>query len=134
MEGAVVAVRDAHPAWGARKIAAVIARDGGSPPAPSTVHAILQRHGRIASPAVGTGARLRFEKEAPNQLWQMDFKGWLRLTGGEPLHPLTVIDDHSRFALCLDACPDQRRGTVTQSLERVFRRYGLPQAFFVDRG
>jgi transposase InsO family protein len=134
MEKAVLAVRDAHPAWGARKIAAVITRTGGSPPAVSTIHTILQRHGRIIPPAGGAKAKLRFEKEAPNQLWQMDFKGWSRLTSGEPLHPLTVVDDHSRFALCLDACADQKRQTVTRSLERVFRTYGLPQAFFVDNG
>ena len=134
MEEEVLAVRDAHPAWGARKIAAVIARNGGSPPAPSTIHAILTRHGRIAPPAGGPRAELRFEKAAPNQLWQMDFKGWSRLSSGQALHPLTVVDDHSRFALCLDACADETRQTVIASLERVFGTYGLPQAFFVDNG
>jgi len=135
MEHAILGVRDAHPAWGARKIAAVIARTGDvPPPALSTIHAILKRHGRIVEPAGGPRATLRFEREAPNQLWQMDFKGWSRLTSGEALHPLTVIDDHSRFALCLDACADQKRQTVKHSLERAFRTYGLPQAFFVDNG
>lgn len=134
MESAVLAVRDAHPAWGARKIAAVIARDGEAAPAMSTIHSILKRHGRIVPPEGGPRAKLRFEKAAPNQLWQMDFKGWSRLTNGEPLHPLTVVDDHSRFALCLDACANQRRQTVIASLERVFLTYGLPQAFFVDNG
>lgn len=133
-EKTVLAVRDAHPAWGARKIAAVIRRDGSPPPAVSTIHAILQRHGRIAALPGGPHARLRFEREAPNQLWQMDFKGWSRLSNGDQLHPLTIVDDHSRFALCLDACADQRRTTVTHSLERVFRTYGLPQSFFVDNG
>jgi transposase InsO family protein len=134
VESAVLAVRDSHPAWGARKIAAVIRRDGGSCPAVSTIHAILQRRDRVAAKTGGAQARLRFEKEAPNQLWQMDFKGWSRLTNGDLLHPLTIVDDHSRFALCLDACADQRQTTVKRSLERVFRTYGLPQAFFVDNG
>ena len=67
MEEEVLAVRDAHPAWGARKIAAVIARNGGSPPAPSTIHAILTRHGRIAPPAGGPRAELRFEREGSSQ-------------------------------------------------------------------
>jgi putative transposase len=134
MESAILAVRDAHPAWGARKIAAVIARTGKTPPAMSTIQTILARHGRIVAPEGGARAKLRFEKEAPNQLWQMDFKGWSRLTSGEALHPLTVIDDHSRFALILDACADQTRQTVIASLERAFATYGLPQAFFVDNG
>lgn len=134
VEKAVLGVRQAHPAWGARKIAAVIAREGGSPPAVSTIHSILQRHGCIAAVSGGPHARLRFEKDAPNQLWQMDFKGWSRLDSGDLLHPLTIVDDHSRFALCLEACGDQKRTTVTRSLERVFHVYGLPQAFFVDNG
>ena len=76
----------------------------------------------------------RFEKEAPNLLWQMDFKGHLRLSGGGACHPLTVVDDHSRYALCLAACADERGETVRGRLEGTFRHYGLPAAFFVDNG
>jgi len=47
IEERILAVRDAHPAWGARKIACCLERDGLACPAPSTVHAILRRHGRI---------------------------------------------------------------------------------------
>jgi hypothetical protein len=38
----------------------------------------------------------RFEQEAPNDLWQMDFKGPLA-TRAAPCHALTILDDHSRF-------------------------------------
>ncbi len=133
-EAAVLAVRDAHPAWGARKIVAVLEREGLEGPARSTVHAILARHGRIVPPPGGARADLRFEKDEPNQLWQMDFKGWSRLGDGQRLHPLTVIDDHSRYALCLAACADETGNTVKTRLEEVFRRYGLPQALFTDNG
>jgi transposase InsO family protein len=112
----------------------LLQRDGIPPPAISTIHAILSRHGRVVQPAGGPPAHLRFEREAPNSLWQMDFKGWVRLADATLCHPLTVIDDHSRFSLCLDACADQRGGTVQSRLEKTFRRYGLPDAFFVDNG
>jgi transposase InsO family protein len=134
MEAAVLVVRDQHPAWGARKIAAVLAREEGTVPAASTIHAILTRHGRITPPQGGADARLRFEREEPNSLWQMDFKGWSRLGNGERLHPLTIIDDHSRFALCIAACPDETGTTVKRQLEQVFRHYGLPLAFYADNG
>lgn len=134
IEGAVLRVRDAHPAWGARKIGRVLEREGIVPPAVSTIHQILHRHGRIVPPPGGDVARLRFEKEAPNLLWQMDFKGWVRLGDGTPCHPLTVIDDHARFALCLSACANQTGATVRSRLENTFRVYGLPDAFFVDNG
>ena len=131
----VLKVRDAHPAWGARKIARCLEREGFDPPAASTVHAILVRHGRIAAPS-GTGGQAyqRFEKEAPNHLWQMDFKGWVTLVNGMRCHPLTMVDDHSRYALCLAACANQQSATVQDRLEATFRRYGLPNAVFVDNG
>jgi transposase InsO family protein len=134
-EALVVSVRDAHPAWGARKIAHRLAREGHDVPAISTVHAILRRNGRVAPPAGRPGQPYqRFEKETPNELWQMDFKGHMPLGDGASCHPLTMIDDHSRFALGLSACADEQGATVKRHLETAFRRYGLPEAIYVDNG
>jgi transposase InsO family protein len=134
VEAAIVAIRDADPAWGARKIACCLNRDGVKPPAVSTVHAVLRRHGRI-HPSQGRGAAdQRFEKEAANLLWQMDFNGWIRLANGERCHPLIIIDDHSRFAPCLKACANQQGPTVQGHLKTTFERYGLPEETFVDNG
>lgn len=133
-EARILAIRDAHPAWGARKIARCLQRSGDASPALSTIHQILQRRGRIVPPEGGERAHLRFEMAAPNRLWQMDFKGWIRLGDDSRCHPLTVLDDHSRYDLCLQACADQRGNTVRERLELIFRRYGLPDAIFVDNG
>jgi putative transposase len=133
-EARVLAVRDDHPAWGARKIVRCLERDGGEPPARSTVHEILRRHDRIRPPPGGLVASQRFEKEAPNLLWQMDFKGWVPLAGQGRCHPLTIVDDHSRYAVCLAACGNEQSGTVQSHLETTFRHHGLPEALFVDNG
>jgi transposase InsO family protein len=134
-EARVLRVRDAHPAWGPRKIVRCLERDGFVAPAASTVYTILKRHGRVTV-ADGPAGKpwQRFEKEAPNQLLQMDFKGWIRLADGMPCHPLTVVDDHSRYALCLSACANEQSATVQGQLQATFRRYGLPDAMFVDNG
>src|SRR5262245_28004905 len=50
------------------------------------------------------------------------------------LHPLTVLDDHSRFAVVLAACADERTETVRTQLIAAFRRYGLPEAIITDNG
>ena len=134
IEERILAVRDAHPAWGARKIARCLGRDGVACPVPSTVHEVLRRHGRIVAAPGGPAATRRFEMSAPNQLWQMDFKGHVALADGNRCHPLTVIDDHSRYDLCLEACANEQGSTVQGRLEHTFRRYGLPEAFFVDNG
>ncbi|HYF08280.1 MAG TPA: IS481 family transposase [Acetobacteraceae bacterium] len=134
-EAAVLEVRGEHPAWGGRKIAALLRRRGLAAPAPSTVTAILRRHGVVlggqgaGAPAVG-----RFEHERPNDLWQMDFKGHVALACGARCHPLTVLDDHSRFSLVTAACGDEREETVKGHLRAAFERYGLPWRLVCDNG
>ena len=134
-EAAVLAIRTEHPAWGGRKIAARLRALGfDNLPAPSTITAILDRHGMLG-PGMRNGQDkfMRFEHERPNDLWQMDFKGHFALQAGR-CHPLTVLDDHSRFNLSLSACGDQRGETVQNRLVPVFERYGLPETILVDNG
>jgi transposase InsO family protein len=135
LEQAVLAVRDAHPAWGGRKISAYLHAQGTSAvPSPSTITAILHRHERV-NPATTRQHRpwQRFEQDAPNRLWQMDFKGHFAIAHGR-CHPLTVLDDHSRFALCLRACADEQGATVKRALTDTFRHYGLPERLLMDNG
>ena len=133
LETAVLEIRDAHPVWGARKIRRCLEHRHKSVPAASTVHAILARHDRIPAP-LQPPQFTRFEHPAPNDVWQMDFKGRFPLGDRQMCHPLTMVDDHSRYALCLQACSNEQAETVQQHLERTFRRYGLPEAFLVDNG
>jgi len=135
IEELVLKVRDAHQPWGGRKLRAWLSARGHEVlPSPSTITAILRRHGRI-DPSEGAKHRAwqRFEHPEPNQLWQMDFKGHFAVTEGR-CHPLTVLDDHSRFSLGLEACGDQRAKTVGERLTNIFRRYGLPERMVMDNG
>ena len=131
----MLAVRSEHPAWGGRKIARRL-KDLGheAVPAPSTVTAILKRHGvELGAYGGGQSAFTRFERARPNELWQMDFKGHVALHAGR-LHPLTVLDDHSRFSVVLAACANEQTETVRQQLIIAFRRYGLPGRLITDNG
>jgi transposase InsO family protein len=135
MEEKVLALRDDH-GWGGRKISRRLRDLGveGVPPA-STVTEILRRHGRL-DPRESEKHRAwqRFEAQAPNDLWQMDFKGHFPLVSGARCHPLTVLDDHSRFCLGLRACGDEQGATVQEHLRSLFRGYGLPLRLLVDNG
>jgi transposase InsO family protein len=135
MEEAVWAVRQEHNTWGGRKIKARLQTLGWPHvPAASTITEILRRHGCLdLEESQKHRAWNRFEAEAPNRLWQMDFKGHFEAAEGR-CHPLTVLDDHSRYALCLQACPDEKGITVRQYLILVFRRYGVPEKILVDNG
>jgi transposase InsO family protein len=136
MEAEVLELRDRHPAWGGRKLRArLVALGRRAVPAASTITAILHRHGRIEQEESLKRAPVqRFEREAPNELWQMDFKGDFRTVDGRRCHPLTITDDHSRYSLGLQACLNQRSETVQESLRGVFRRYGLPWSMLTDNG
>ncbi len=124
LEAAVLEVRRENPVWGGRKISATLVRQGVKPPSPSTITAILRRN-EVPLVAPGQKAWKRFEHAEPNVLWQMDFKGEVAMRRGQ-LHPLTIVDDHSRYSVGLQAADNQRHETVQDALQAAFERYGLP--------
>lgn len=138
LEDAVLALHGAYPSWGARKLQRLLPAELPVPH-PSTIAAILRRHGCPLLPALENqqkAALTRFEHEIPNALWQMDFKGHFALLDSRAgrCHPLTLLDDHSRYALCLQACGNELGATVQGHLIEVFRRYGLPGRITADNG
>lgn len=135
IEAEVLRIRaQSNNAWGGRKIARVLSRDTDHVPAASTITEILRRNGKLEQAgSEHPGPYRRFEHEAPNDLWQMDFKGHFAIGRGR-CHPLTILDDHSRYALGLEACADEQAKTVRQRLATIFRHYGLPLAMLMDNG
>ncbi len=135
MEEVITKLRGKHPAWGGRKLERRLLDLGltGVPRA-STITAILRRHDLLdPGESAKHKAFRRFERAAPNELWQMDFKGDFKLSQGR-CYPLTILDDHSRFAIALQACGRITK-TVTQTeLIKIFRRYGLPDRITCDNG
>ena len=135
MEGLVLGLRERHPAWGGRKLRRRLLDLGhNGVPSASTITAILRRHGRMDPQEAARHAPWqRFERAEPNELWQMDFKGHFALDRGR-CHPLTVLDHCSRFALGLEALPDEAAAGVQNRLVALFRRHGLPRAMLADNG
>lgn len=136
VESEVVALRREHPTWGGRKLKRVLESRGvENVPSASSITRVLHRHGLI-SPLESEKHRnfKRFEMEAPNDLWQIDFKGDFALAGGGRCYPLTLLDDCSRYSLGVFACDNQRGTTVKDHFRSVFFRYGIPRAIYVDNG
>lgn len=136
LEELILSVRINHPTWGPRKILRHLADKGNDGlPAPSTVASILKRNGFVSPEQSNSHTPLkRFERDSPNDLWQMDFKGHFGMCDGNRCHPLTIKDDHSRNLLCLDAYGNEQWVGVKGSLDRVFREYGLPNSILCDNG
>jgi len=135
MEALILNCREAHRAYGGRKIRRVLLREGNRKvPSASTITEILRRQGKVdADESVKHQPMTRYEYEEPNGLWQMDFKGHFETPEGR-CNPLTILDDHSRFLVGLFACENQKGITVQRCLVEVFRRYGMPERILVDNG
>jgi len=135
VEELILGLRKKHPAWGGRKLKRWLEdHKHTGVPQPSTITEILRRAGRI-DPAESEkrGPCQRFEYENPNDLWQMDFKGHFPTEAGR-CHPLTSLDDNSRYALILDACSNEQGETVKICLINTFEIYGLPLRMLMDNG
>lgn len=131
----ILKTRDLFPAWGARKLRAYLANEGfENLPSESTFNRTLKRHHRIdQDDSAKRKPCIRFERSKPMELLQMDFKGHFSMENGR-CHPLTVIDDHSRFALVLKACLGETGELVKAALTEAFQEYGLPDAMTMDNG
>jgi transposase InsO family protein len=131
LEAAVLAVRDQY-GWGPRKIHAYLTNNRQPAPPIRTIADILRRHQRINSAAIPRPTDYqRFERPAPNELWQLDFKGWIEIAR-QKVSPLTILDDHSRFLLALRPCTDLTMRTAWDVLWGALGEYGLPEAVLCD--
>lgn len=100
---------------------------------PLTVHRVLKRNGFVKPRIKNNPATKHFEREKPNQLWQMDFKGPFN-NKSQPCLPLSIIDDHSRYMVGLYALRNTKADGVHNSLRSCFERHGLPDAILTDHG
>jgi transposase InsO family protein len=131
LEQRVVEMRRRYPDWGARKLQVLLAREQVELTR-STIHRILLRHDLVRDHDRHSPAVQRFERAAPNELWQMDFKspkGWNAAAG-----PLSVLDDRSRYLLVLQAVWTTHAELVREQLEAAFLSCGLPEAMLMDHG
>ena len=131
MEQRVVELRQ-QTGWGAKKLRVLLAQEQGVDLPVRTIHRILERHG-LVSEGVHGPAPQRFERSAPNELWQMDSKGQYPLSDGE-CHPLSIVDDHSRYAVGLYALSALRTEQAYPCLVETFQRYGVLEAMLMDHG
>jgi len=131
LEQRVVQLRLRYPDWGARKLQVLLGAGGIQLPA-STIHRILLRRQLVYEHDRHRPAQRRFERAAPNELWQMDFKG--PKSWHQPIGPLSVLDDHSRYLIALEALGSTQAGPVRARLEQAFVECGVPQAMLMDHG
>jgi len=137
----IVALKQAHPSWGARKLREVLGRASGGQdvPSESSFKRVLEKAGLVQKRRRRTQSetgrlQLRVKAERPNQVWTIDFKGWWRTRDRGRFEPLTIRDDFSRFILCARCLEGTRGLAVKEHMERLFGEYGLPEIIRSDNG
>ncbi len=139
IERTILRLKRKHPSWGARKIRDKLIKEYSmiQPPAKSTVHAVLDRHGLVKRrkrrryKAQGTPLS---DAHAPNGLWCADYKGEFLLGNKQYCYPLTITDYRSRYLLACEGLASTRSTFAFSVFERVFKDYGLPRAIRTDNG
>ena len=120
VEERVVELRKEY-GWGGKKIHVLLAREGIDL-CVATINRIIRRNGLVLPKNSHPPATQRFEREKPNELWQMDFKGHFRIREGH-CYPLSILDDCSRFAMGLYALDHPRAKPVMDCLVCTFELY-----------
>jgi putative transposase len=137
---AVLLVRERHPTWGGKKLEAALARRWPELPrcAPSTIQALLKRHGYVTSPrrrrALAHPGRPMSPMTEPNAVWTADFKGQFPTRDGRLCYPLTIADGASRYLLACRALRSVKTSETQPFFERAFREFGLPERIRTDNG
>jgi len=136
MESVILDTHQTYPYWGPRKLRDYLLHVRGMKniPAHTTFSRVLKRHNCcVINNMKSAPAKIRFERDTPNALWQMDFKGSF-MTTVERCYPLTILDDYSRYSIGLKACRNEQSATVQSSLTAIFQDFGLPTQINVDNG
>lgn len=134
-EQLILSVRHENPAWGGKKIRAVLLGRGYTDlPCVKTFNNILKRNGCIRpEDSLAHTPYKRFARAHCNELWQTDFKGEFKMLDGNYCYPLDILDDHSRFLIRIQPCSSTKNVVISTFLQ-AFQTYGMPKAILSDNG
>jgi transposase InsO family protein len=132
LEDLICRMRKDHPRWGARTIRNHLRRRNIAPPAISTIHRVLVRNNLVAPrPRRRPVALKRFERQVPNDLWQMDAVE-VPLTNGAVPCVMNVLDDHARYLLASVPASSPTCEAAWAAFSTAAERYGLPRQVLTD--
>src|SRR5215831_7767721 len=137
VEAAVCEVRREHAKWGPVRIAHELGHMGVVPvPSRMSVYRVLVRHGLI-EPGPRKRPRdsyLRWERDEPMALWQMDIVGGMFLADGTEAKIVTGVDDHSRYCVIASVVARATGRAVCLAFAAALREFGIPEEVLTDNG
>lgn len=135
-EQLIIDIRNMYPMFGAAKLRKILENQGYTDlPSVGTFNNVLRRQ-HLIDPVASNAAKhiIRFEMAEPNDMWQMDYKGVLKLDDHSRCYPLNILDDCSRYSLCCRAMKTQSYHEIMPVMLELFREYGMPMRIQCDNG
>jgi transposase InsO family protein len=99
----------------------------------TSIHRILQKHNRCRD-TKNRGKRkkwVRWQREHPNSLWQMDHTDEKNKFN---CYTLSVLDDCSRYSIALVKLTHVTTSVVTHVLDELIKKHGKPKQILTDNG
>jgi transposase InsO family protein len=137
IEAVVCEMRREHPRWGPVRLVHEVKRAGASPaPSRMSVYRVLVRHGLIEpqSRKRPRDSYVRWERDTPMALWQLDIVGGVFLADGTEAKVVTGVDDHSRYCVICQVMPRATGRAVCLAFAAALRRFGVPGEVLSDNG
>ncbi|MGH6996969.1 MAG: IS481 family transposase, partial [Phenylobacterium sp.] len=134
---AILMLKQANPGWGCQRISDVLYRGPGLPASAAAVARVLKDAGYVtqeqATRPHPDHAR-RFERAAPNQLWQSDLFTFMLKRQNRRVYLVAFIDDHSRYVVGYGLHASQNTALVLEVFRAAVTSCGAPQEVLTDNG
>ena len=133
----ILMLKDANPEWGCQRISDMLMRGPGFSASPSAVAQVLHEDGYGLEEVTTRPHRdkvRRFERAAPNQLWQTDLFTFMLKRQNRRVYLVAFLDDHSRFIVGYGLHASQSTALVLEVLRAALVSYNVPQEILTDNG
>jgi transposase InsO family protein len=134
---AILMMKESHPDWGQERLHDVLLRGEGYGASPGAIARVLEEGGYVVeapAPARNEPPPRRFERAAPNELWQTDLFTFLLRRENRRVHLVAFMDDHSRFVVGYGLHASASGAMVREVLEAAIANFGAPLEVLTDNG
>jgi transposase InsO family protein len=133
----ILLLKQSHPDWGCQRISDMLLRGPALPASASAVARVLHEAGyelEEVTTRPHPDKPRRFERAAPNQLWQTDLFTFVLKRQNRRVYLVAFMDDHSRFVVSYGLHASQSTALVLEVLRSAIGSYGPPQEVLTDNG
>ena len=134
---AILMLKEANPEYGCQRISDMLLRGPALAASASTVARVLHEAGYelIDEPTRPHPEKeRRFERAAPNQLWQTDLFTFVLKRQNRRVYLVAFLDDHSRFLVSYGLHASQSSALVLEVLRAGIASYQTPEEILTDNG